>query len=86
MGETVWDCCASEHWADHHVHPMQGAELRGDYRSAASCTVQVPGKTEDHRVEEVGIYERGEDGVPEIEGREEGVAVRVPDMYAFESD
>ena len=56
---------------------MQGPECAGDHGGAAPCSVQVPGKAEDYRFEEVGLYECCQGRLPQAEGGEEGVAVRI---------
>ena len=62
---------------------MQGPECAGDHGGVAPCSVQVPGKAEDYRFEEVGLYERCQGRLPQAEGGEEGVAVRVISFFVL---
>ena len=76
VGQAVRDGCACEDWADHHVDPVQGQQCGGGAGESAAGVVQVPGPAEDHRLEEVGLYECEQGGLPGAQGREEGAAGR----------
>ena len=56
---------------------MQGFECTRHPGSLAPRALQVPWPPKNHCFEEVGIYQCSSRGVPEAQGRQEGIAVRI---------
>ncbi|KAF7966574.1 hypothetical protein HWV62_37853 [Athelia sp. TMB] len=87
VGQAVRDGRAREHRAGDPEHPVQGRARAGGDGGAAARAVQVPRAPKDHRVEEVGLHEREQGGVPEAQGGQDGDPVSALPVFAgFSAD